>query len=208
MRPPDAPTLLWIATAREADVRAQASIGGEVRRVALGPLAAEEARTLAGALAERAALPETVNAEALAAEAGGHPLFIDELVRHASMPGARASGVRLEDALRARIERLDLVQRRLLDIVVVAGAPLAQDTARRALDCEFAEFGKHVAVLRIANFVRTGTARVTIEPYHDRVRDAVWANLAAELRRICHERLAFALEAANPIDPQSLALHW
>ncbi len=31
MRPPDAPTLLWIATARGADVRAQATIAGEVR---------------------------------------------------------------------------------------------------------------------------------------------------------------------------------
>ena len=207
MRPPDAPTLLLIATRRGTGERVP--LPGDVKTLRLGPLGAAEARTLAGALAERAALDPSIDAETLAAEAGGHPLFIDELVRHAMMRGARAPGlVRLEDALWARIEMLEPEARRLLELVVVADLPLEQDAARRALECDFAAFTKHVSVLRVGNFVRAGSARESIEPYHDRVRDAVSGKLDGERRRQCHERLALALEASNPIDPQALAVHW
>src|SRR5262249_51675157 len=87
---------------------------------------------------------------------------------------------------------------------------LIQETASAAAAIDFAEFNKRAAVLRIANLVRTGGARRTdtIEPYHDRVREAVLQHLDPRTRKKCHERLALALEAAGRADPEALSVHW
>ncbi len=54
-------------------------------------------------------------------EAGGRPMFIDELVRYAGPVGGAA---RLEDALRDRIGRLPVEARRVLELLALAAAPL------------------------------------------------------------------------------------
>jgi eukaryotic-like serine/threonine-protein kinase len=205
MHPPDAPPLLLLATVRSDAPPLELS--GEVRELALHELPPEEAHRLAVLILAGLA-GDADRAGAIAREAGGHPLFIDELVRHSLGGGAGAA--RLDDALGERIGRLDGEVRRLLELLAVAGTPLQQETAARAAELTPAELNRHAGFLRVSRLVRTGGARGTdpIETYHDRVRQAMLARLDDEARRRCHERLALALEAEMQPEPGALAVHW
>ncbi len=220
LRPPDAPPLLLVVTMRSGEDATHPSappglaarIPGDVRAVHVGRLAKEDARELATQLLEREAGVSHVDAVAIAREADGHPLFIDELVRHASARRSETPGalLRLDDALWTRVGRLDLSSRRVLEVACLLGAPVAQEVVATAAALGMDDFARAVSLLRAANLVRTGGARVTdsIEPFHDRVREAVAARLDPDAKRECHARLASALELAKGSDPEVLATHW
>jgi serine/threonine protein kinase len=219
LRGPDAPPLLLVVTLREtpgdvAKAHAPASpldaLPGTVHRVPIGRLAAEDARRLAEDLLVLAANAPG-EAAAIAAEAGGHPLFIDELVRHASLAARTGEGaLRLDDALWRRVQHLDEAARGVLEVACVLGAPASQEAVANAAGIDMGELARAVSLLRATNFVRTGGARATdtIEPFHDRVREAVVARLDAEARRDCHGRIAAALELTKGADPEVLSTHW
>src|SRR5690606_15502107 len=82
---PDAPPLLvvgtWRPIAGNPIEHGLARMPLPWQRVALGPLETDHAQELAAVLLDRAGLRDTNQATALAAEAGGHPLFIDALVQ-------------------------------------------------------------------------------------------------------------------------------
>ncbi|HEY2366645.1 MAG TPA: AAA family ATPase, partial [Polyangiaceae bacterium] len=217
MRPPSA-SILLVATVRTAREIADSKPGGppaslpasrlnvgsstmpgDVRIVHLEPLGESEARALAEALIQRAdgSVPESA-AESIAREAAGHPLFIDELVRHAWIHDDESSKkrthVRLEDALWSRIQIADDVERKLLEVLAVARGPLPAEAA--ALACGLAGAGaleELVSKLRFERLVRTTRVgnKDAVEAFHDRVRRAVLAHLAAPEAEI-HARIATA----------------
>ena len=80
----------------------------------------------------------------------------------------------------------------------------------RAAGLDVPSFSKHAATLRAAHLARADASRGedAIEPYHDRVREAVAARLGADARRACHTRLAEALEAQPDQDPDAVATHF
>jgi hypothetical protein len=211
MRPPEAPALLFVATAREErDTGWAAHLRGRVEHLALERMSAEESYRLAEELA-RNAPGAGLSAEVIAREAGGHPQFIDELVRHASAVGAPSPGtLQLEDALGARIGRLEPATQEVLGLVATASARLAQGSGAHAAGLAFGEFARHIAALRAAHLVRTSglSASDQVEPYHDRVRQAVIARRSPELARSQHRQLALALEAAGASDLEALTIHW
>ncbi len=219
LRPPAAPSLLLIATLRaalesESGTRSVRQVvdrlSGDVRQLVLSSLPPGDARALVDLLMAGVKLDGEVDRDAIAREAAGHPLFIDELIRSRQMAGAGEVRVlRLEDALWARINRLDQTARNLLEAVAVAGAPIVQETAAAALDMDFGPFAQQISSLRSANLVKTTGARRTdaVEPYHDRVRNAVLMRLRTEDRIRWHGRLAASLEASRA-DPETLATHW
>ena len=215
LRPPEAPALLLVATVRDRSGVAEASgpqalapSRSELRHLHLSRMSPEEAQTLAQLLIARAAGRPDIDARAVAQEAGGHPLFIDELVR--STEAGAISGLHLEDALWSRISRLDAPALGVLELTALAGGRLVQATAAQAANLDAATFGKQVGLLRVAHLVRTTGTRGTdfIEPYHDRVRAAVLTHLSDTTARAQHRRLALALEASKHADPEALALHW
>jgi serine/threonine protein kinase/tetratricopeptide (TPR) repeat protein len=206
LHPPEAPKFLLVATVRTADTTPEADLElpCEVRRLALARLLPEEAKRLAMKLSGDAPY-----AAAIAEEANGHPLFIDELVRHAQS-GAVGGPVRLDDALLARVSRLEPAVRLLVELVAVAGGPLLQEVAADALSIDFGAFARHVALLRASNLVRTSGTRSAdrIEPYHDRVRESIVHRLGEHERRGLHQKLALALEGSGRADPEALVVHW
>ncbi|HEY2514561.1 MAG TPA: AAA family ATPase, partial [Polyangiaceae bacterium] len=231
LRPPGSPPLLLLATARPApvpDARAPVSaspfrvstpfpdrsfnvLGGEVRTLYLDRLDPTDARELARQLLERVSWAGDDMADRIAREAKGHPLFIDELVRHALQGGEeRARSARLEDALGARVERLERVQRQVLDAVAVSGGPLRLDVLSQATSIEVDPLGRVLTKLRVTNLVRaTGVRRVDLlDTYHDRVRDAALARMDDDARRTWHRRIAMAIEALAPTDVEGLVTHW
>lgn len=218
LRPPHGPRLLLVAAARlGTDGRssnAAAELRGDVTRIRLEKLPAEETEELIARL-----LPATANesdrrqkVRAIAHESGGHPLFIDELVRQGPLSAAveGSAAVRLDDALWSRALRLGDAARELLELTAVAGLPLPQATLARAAGVETGELFRIAVVLRAERFVRTGGIGLqdSIEPYHDRVRESVLAHLDSEIRKHWHARLAAALEEASSPDPELLATHW
>jgi hypothetical protein len=217
LREPGAPGLLLVATRRttshDASPEPRAALGlppdssSDVRQIALGPLP----RAHALDLAERMLGVDSAAAAALAEESGGHPLFLRELVLHRRLHEASggATSLRLDEALWRRVEGVAPAGRRLLSAVALAGR-LTQDVAARALGLAPAEYADHASELRGASLVRTSGRRGSdaIEPYHDRVREAVVGHLSPEARRALHLGVAHALEALAPDDHEVLVVHW
>ncbi len=210
MRHPDPPSLLLLLSSRSSDVTlaptALDGLAADVRRLRLGPLEAHETLTLVNSL-----LPDDapIDAQTLCSESAGHPLFVVEMIRHVVDDGA-SGNIKLDEALAARLDRLDKPTRHLLEVIVIAGAPLEQDVAARAADLEYGEYLQRVNSLRIARLVRTGGKgrEDTVEPYHTRISDVLLQHLTPEAVRHLHERLALGLEGSGRADAESLATHW
>jgi hypothetical protein len=224
LRPPDPPSLLLIASYRSEDAASspllrrlaalRTSAGhAEARELVVGELSPRDALRLA--LARLGPGCREADAEAIARESGGSPFFIDELVRHSQegaeiSPGgnAKAPETRLDEVIRARVRRLPEEARRLLEVVSVAGQPLELPVAKRAAYLRTDE--PAVPALRAGHLIRSvGTEeREEIEPYHDRIRQAVVSSLSPDTLRDHHARLAVALEPSPRGDPETLALHF
>jgi len=219
MRPPEAPPLLLVATVRSDDSESTArsretfarQLRGPITELLLQRMSLDEGRQLAEFLVGRAKGKLKLDPAAIAQEAVGHPLFIDELIRHAYAVGNQVPGaLQLEDALWARISQLDPEPRRVLELLSLAAGRLVQQTAAQAASMPFGEFAKHVALLRVAHLARTAGMRGsdTVEPYHDRVRRSVLAHLPASSLLEHHRRLALAHETTGQYDAEALAVHW
>jgi hypothetical protein len=210
LRPPDAPPFLVLATLRPvASMPRAPQLPSLTVELQLDRLAQDEARELAEQLI-RTLAPGNADARAIAQEAGGHPLFIDELIRHAMTPrSATAEPLQLEDAFWTRIVELDEPARRLLEIIALAGGPVRQETAALAASVG-SDFSRRVGALKVAHLVRTSGSRGSdlVETYHDRVRAAVISHLPREAAVAQHRRLAIALEAAGIPDADALIVHW
>ena len=216
MRPPASPRLLLVATIRMTTERVPPSgrgrmealeIPGEVRDVHVQHLAHEEARALVQALLGAGA--DEVTVEEMVEESKGHPLFIDELARQRAST-RRAKVLRLDDALWARVTRLERGVQRLLELIAVAGLPIAQGLAAEAAGIEPGQLSELAAELRAEHLAKTSGARRedVIEIYHDRVRQSVLAHLEPDARALWHGRLAAALERIQSDDAETLAVHW
>ena len=219
LRLPEPPPLLLLTTVRQSSgvldgdrALAQSRLPGDVRSLLIGKLPAAEARELVQLLLASPAEDGAEVAALIAQEAKGHPLFIDELVRQRRLPGQQGASLRLDDALWARVRKLDPPVRQLLEAVAVAGAPIAQEVIASAAAVSPEQFDALTAQLRAAHLVRTAGARQkdTIVTYHDRVRESILTNLAKESCVAWHNRLAVALESAGAaaVDPEALLIHW
>lgn len=219
MHPPDAPNMLLVATTRDvADISEPEHplFGAEIQRpgvrhIRLEQLAPEHARTLASALSPPMSSRHEI-IDAIVREAGGHPLYILEMVRHAEENGLPAVGpMRLEDALWSRIVRLPPSSRTLLEVLAVAGAPITREVAAHATRHDPEVFDKAASLLRVVSMARSGGLRKAdpIECYHDRVRSAVLAHLDDHERIALHRRIAIGFErvGAARSDPHALVRH-
>lgn len=226
LRPPGAPRLLLLATFRTGAgamplplLHASGSpmVGSHVQRIALGTLAPGDARSLVGRLLASAPRKVDADEEAIVREGGGHPLFLGELVRHAIAPTTlrppqptTTDHGRFEEALGARLRRLDPESRTTLSLVALAGTPLTLGQAAHASGADLPELAARISKLRGGRLVHTSGPRRSdhVEPYHDRIRVAVVAQLDEDARREHHRRLALAIEATAPDDHETLARQW
>jgi predicted Ser/Thr protein kinase len=163
---------------------------------ALPPAAAQElaARLLGRDGAARAA--------EVALEASGSPFFLGELSRQArrSVGGSR---VTLHDAVLGHVQGLSASARRLLEVLAVAGRPLAIDVA---LDAAGASH-EHIDVLHAERLLRGSGQERSLECYHDKIRESVAQALSAERQRAVHANLLAVLVPLDDADPEHLAIH-
>jgi eukaryotic-like serine/threonine-protein kinase len=211
MTPPEAPPLLLIMTTRPrraeaSDANVEAGMArlrelANLHLLELERLSRDEAVRLVEYLLAEAPV-QGASTESVANEAEGHPLFIEALVRFAALDPAARPGMRLADVLWARVSALDEPARQLLFLVAVAGWPLSPEIVATMGALPAGELEGAIARLRQAHLVRLadGTGKGALEPYHDRVREAVLDHLDAETRKRCHRALAHALLDMGAVD--------
>ena len=212
MRAPDPPPLLLLLATRvdgsEPVLELMRRTDAQHRVVEVGPLDAGAAASLA---AEQ--LGDDVASQALAAriaaEAGGSPLFVLELARY--MQGRsldEVHGKGLDEVLFERVAGLNDEARALVEVVAVAGEPLPLRAAGAAAGLSGDSLGRQLAALRAQRFVRAagGRADDQVEPYHDRVREAIVNRLAEPRRARLHRAIASALTGVAAAE--RLARHW
>jgi serine/threonine protein kinase len=224
LRPPEPPVFLLVGCYRSEDATTSPFLRAlfqpdepgagqrDQRELTVDVLAPSEARQLAETLLGPATPPD--DADAIARESGGNPFFLYELVQsfqeaHRPAEGSTAGEIALDKVLWARIERLPEEARQLLEVLAVAGRPLAQASV-----CQAAQLGADerplLTLLRAGHLVRgTGAGDDdAIETFHDRIRETVVGHLPRPTLQTHHGRLARTLEARGHPDPETLAVHF
>jgi serine/threonine protein kinase len=180
----------------------------EVRNLDLQPLPPPEAQRLAHTLL--ADHPDrTGHALAIAGESLGNPLLLVEFVHFLRGGGDAGEGpVTLERVIEARLAALPDDARRLIEIACVAARPLPLALAAAAASSPDPEGA--AALLRAHHLARMagGADADRIEPYHDRIRAAVFATFSEPTLRDRHRRLARALEVHAQGDFEALCVHF
>jgi serine/threonine protein kinase len=150
-------------------------------------------------------------------EAGGHPLFLQQLARFASsygMAGDRTSGERLtlQTVLQDRVRGLPAFAREVLEFACVAAQPLTPAILWAAAEVGADDRAEALALLireKLARRASGGTdGGRRVEPFHDQVRTAVVELLTKDQRRARHARLAHVLAQQRDIEPQILVTHY
>src|SRR5262249_41376302 len=80
-----------------------------------------------------------------------------------------------ERGLQERIEALPAEELRLLEVLAVAGAPVPDALLGAVAECDATEYTLRIGVLRRARLIRVlrrGDTRL-VEPFHDRIREAL-----------------------------------
>ena len=193
--------LLVVATHRdEPDGPAlavlRARVADRLRELTIGALPDDDARALWSRLGGD-------DDDDAVRDAGGSPLLLAEIARARAAGAARVATV--DDAVQARVARLDPDARALLDVVAIAGRPLRLAIAPRAASIGDADAA--LLALRAEQLVRVRGGEPVVEARHDRIRAAVVGAMDEPARRALHARLAEVLAADAP-DPEVLIEHW
>ncbi len=179
----------------------------EVRLVEVNALGGEDASSLARSLLGSQGPAAASQAAMIANESSGNPLFVRELARHANERGSLGT-TSLEEVVSDRVQRLPGEARRLLEMISVAGSPVGQPIAQAAAGIDPLDEGT-LAVLLGEHLVRTRgrSGASTIEPAHDRIREATVTAMTPERVEHSHRALAAAFEAAGGARAETMAMH-
>ncbi len=219
--PPDPPALFAVFSMRtrtdehkaaEMVRHFETSFPG-IRKLGLGPLSREASENLVKNL--RATNPELEDLAPeevgiIVREAGGHPLFIHELMHHLQLYGTEGlQGLKLDDVLWARIWALEEPFRQLVELVSLSFGPLRQDIAAEVLECRPAEVFRKAARLRILRLVRTSGPgpRDVLEPYHDKIRSSVMGHMDPAAGAKWHAALVTVLRTRRDVEDERMAAH-
>ncbi len=217
VRPPQAPSLLFVMTHREEEAFASPFLlettthwpqGAEVRDLSVGPLDADDAGRLALSLIGSDSETARATAAAVARESLGSPFIVEELVRSYDSTSPPGVTITLEQSVSKRFARLPDAPRRLLEMVAVCGRPLPTSIIGKAGDIG-SDTEDAVALLCARRFVRVGlrNGHEVVEMSHERIGEAICAQLPVELLRDYHRRLADVLLGTADADPEAVALH-
>jgi serine/threonine protein kinase/tetratricopeptide (TPR) repeat protein len=216
LRPPDAPPLLLISSFRSEDLKTKPFLksllektGDEYcREVQVGALSRSESYLLLRDLLGSTANVLEPFADAVLNEARGNPFLLEQLARYAlTSDQTRTTGITLADMLEARLRYLPKGARQFVDALAVAGRPINPEVAYQAAELSGDE-SPLVSSLRAAQFLRTGGVGHTLELYHDRIREALAAQLEPKRVMQIHRRLAQAIEMRGIDDPEALFEHY
>jgi serine/threonine protein kinase len=239
LEPPNPPAMLFIASFRSADADASPFLrtllsrfpagGSSVRDIPIEPLSARESLALVQSFQSALRADATArHAQVIADEAAGNPFFVAQLVHYLASTYAQAANdgqmtadgvqaalprssepITLELVLRERLSHLPEPALALLEVLAVAGRPIACDLAVEASGIA-SEADNALSLLRAGSWLRSQGPRKddAVECYHDRVREVVAQTLPAARLRTRHARIAVTLELSGRASPVDLAEHF
>jgi serine/threonine protein kinase/predicted ATPase len=204
--------LLVIATTRpEEELESQAASEMEAlsklelsQTLRVSGLRDEETAELAAQLVSEEVPRELI--DKLVQESRGHPLFLRELIERARTGTLTQTAPSLDDAIRARVERLDPEARAILDLVALSGRPYRARWFARALGSEV--LSREALSSLLSQGLLRGRGEDELSCYHDRIRHVVAQLLTSTKRQKLAGKLAAALEADSSVDPAERARLW
>jgi len=228
--PPHQPPLLLLLTFRSEELDANATLKylhtvladqrvvGNWRQIVVNELSDIESRELLAELLRGRDTNEATLSE-IRAEAGGHPLFLQQLAHFAASGAAGVTAdttlqveLKLRTVLLRRVSELSPFARELLEFICIGAQPLPQALLFAAVGAseQAAERSEALSLLIREKFARTSgvSDQRRLEPFHDQVRSAVATSLTPEAYRNRHARLAAALSLQPDIEPQMLVTHY
>ena len=217
---PDPPAMLVVGTHRpEPDHQSAfferlgpsgAQLGEAARQDrSIGPLAPHSAYELCKVTLD---CDDTL-AWRIAEETAGDPLLISLLCEHIRERIAaedRAPRPQLEALVDIQMSRLSPEARRVLEMVVVAGAPLTVDAAGAALGLGSELARSCITELRTSLLLQVvyHRGREALSSRHERIARVIAARLSTSQVETCHLQLATALAARDEASLETLAEHY
>jgi len=212
VRPPEAPRMLLIGSYRQENehdsvcVRALTEEYGRGRRrphredLPVEPLSEDDSMRLALMLLGRHDAFHEALAKKIARESGGGPFFVWALAQYAQEdPAIGDQTLELDDVIWKRVMRLGEAERRLLELVAIAGRPMPAGEIFHA-GSVVQEGPGLLTELRNNSFVRTTQLQAhesVVETYHDRIRESVVRHLPEATVRERNLRLGESIEQAS-----------
>ncbi|HNJ41728.1 MAG TPA: hypothetical protein PKZ53_14635, partial [Acidobacteriota bacterium] len=152
--------------------------------------------------------------EKIAQESDGSPFFIGVFAKHLveknllHQTADENEKMTLERVIGSQVESLSVPERKVLEVIAVAGQPVTYRVAQEASHLE--SFENLFSILRNSHLLRsTGQSGLQeIDTYHDKIREVVIRHLEPELVKGHHHSLGQALEGATEIDLERLAKHF
>ncbi len=178
----------------------------------LGPLCAEDgARVVESALQKSAEfVPAAV--EQIGKEAAGNPFLLVELARlHSEHPELEVPTVSM--VVRRRLSILNVDEMALVELAAITPGPIDAELLRaalmedsRALSLEGAGLRRLCGLKILRESSRRGTSLgdERYDFYHNRIREAIKAEIPEPRTRILHRRLAETIAQLRPEDAESL----
>jgi len=218
--PPEPPALLLIAAARD-DASQQSAVlqalgqsdpiqnAWDSNSVSVGPLSLDQAAVLARRLLGRLERGQE-QAQAIAEESAGNPLFVAQLVRSVAQGRQNEGNVSLQHVVAERVTSLPTQARLVMEVLACSERPVHESVLRAACQIDSATLYVSVDRLRDEQFVVVTSHKehTQYEIPHDKLRSAVRDGLVADTIGSHHLALANALQDIGDADPEALAHHF
>ena len=216
LRPPDAPAMLTLLSFRSEETADKPFLRALLDRAGRGiwsamtldPLTDAEAHTLIDGLLPAESMLDADDRHRMTREAGGSPFVLEQLARYAGVNRMEPSHApTFAEMFATRLESLAPEARRVLETLALCGRPMASDLVCDACGV-VRERQSLVTMLRASRFIRSSGSSERIEPYHDRIRDALASDLAPDAVRGIHRRVVEVLVAHRSDDCEALFEHY
>jgi tetratricopeptide (TPR) repeat protein len=216
LRLPRTPAMLALLSFRSEETAAKPFLQSLLERagrdiwsaVSLGPLSDDEAQALIRALFPADFVLAEDDRHRMTRDAGGSPFVLEQLARYAEADRIESQHApTFAEMFAARLVALPAEARRFLETLAICGRPMASDLVCDA--CGVArERQSLVAMLRASRFIRSSGSSERIATYHDRIREALVADISADALRRIHGRLVHALVEKGSDDCEALFEHY
>jgi Cdc6-like AAA superfamily ATPase/predicted Ser/Thr protein kinase/tetratricopeptide (TPR) repeat protein len=215
LRPPRPPAMLTVVCFRSEETGEKPFLQALLVRAGFGiwsaislePMTEDEAHTLIGALLPTNSTLTVDDKKVMSREASGSPFVLEQLARYAGVKRQPSQSPTFAEMFATRLAALSPEARRFLETLAICGRPMAPELVCDA--CGVArERQSLVAMLRSSHFIRSSGSAERIETYHDRIREALAAELAPDAVRAIHRLIVQALVDKRTDDCEALFEHY
>jgi predicted Ser/Thr protein kinase/tetratricopeptide (TPR) repeat protein len=215
LRPPQAPPILTVTCFRTEEIASKPFLQALLERTGsktgialpLEPMADDEARSLLACALDVDAPVSEEELLTIAREAGGNPFLLRHVAGYLAAHRTRGNQMTFAEMLDARVRALPREGQRFLETLAICGRPMAPDLVCDACGVT-RERQSLVAMLRSFHFIRSSGSSERVEAYHDRIREALAAQMAPGAVRRIHGLMVQTLVERRSDDCEALFEHY